>query len=166
MTETPETPKPSRRRWLHYGVAALAGAATTIVVGALAVGGAHHRWHRGMDPERVGRHIDRGAERLLSRVGASPEQKQKASAILKQAAADVLPMRDQHRAVFAQVRDIIAAPTVDRGKLETLRLSQVQAGDALTRRVTQALADVADVLTPEQRVQLSQMMDRRHRRRH
>jgi Spy/CpxP family protein refolding chaperone len=60
---------------------------------------------------------------------------------------------------------LLAEPTVDRAALEVLRAGQLQLAEGASRRLTQALADVADVLTPEQRRQLAERAARWHGRR-
>ena len=56
--------------------------------------------------------------------------------------------------------DTLAAPTVDRAKLETLRADQMKLAETATKRVTDAVADIADVLTPAQRADLGQRVER------
>ncbi len=56
-------------------------------------------------------------------------------------------------------------PSVDRAALEALRADQLQMAEQASRRFTQALADAADVLTPEQRKQLAERAGRWHGRR-
>ncbi len=48
------------------------------------------------------------------------------------------------------------------GPLEALRANQLQLAEQASKRFTQALADIADVLTPEQRKQLAERMGRWH----
>jgi Spy/CpxP family protein refolding chaperone len=74
-------------------------------------------------------------------------------------------MRDRMREARAQAVALLSEPTVDRGALEALRAGQLQAAEQASRRLTQALADVADVLTPEQRKQIAEHVARRHGRR-
>jgi protein CpxP len=158
--------KPRRRRfWMLAGVA-------TVVAGLAACAPGHHRhgdgpmgMHGQMDPESMGKRVDKAVEWVLSDVQASAEQKQKVSAIAKQAIGDLAPLRDKHRAARKSAVELMAAPTVDRAAMETLRAEQLQLADQASRRVTQALADVADVLTPEQRVKLKERLDKRMGRR-
>src|SRR6266478_5825887 len=63
-----------------------------------------------------------------------------------------------HRAGFmgapldpAQLDELLSHDPVDRAALEALRADQLKLAEQASRRFTQALADVADVLTPEQR---------------
>jgi Spy/CpxP family protein refolding chaperone len=56
-------------------------------------------------------------------------------------------MRDTHQ----KARELLTQPTVDRTAIERLRADNVVALDAASRRVAQALADAFEVLTPEQR---------------
>ncbi len=164
-------PSPRRRRgrwWLGLGLAAMLGAA---VGAALTFGfGAHGGWHRGVwsarvDLETVNERIDRGVRYALDRIDATAVQKRNVAAILRQAATDLWPMREQHRAARREMRDILAAPAIDRAKLEALRAAQMQLGEAATKRLTQALADAAEALTPEQRARFAELMERRLRRR-
>ena len=128
--------------------------------------GWHHRGHHGpMDPETIARRIDRGVDWVLSDVGATAEQKQKVSAIAKAAATELTPLRDRHRAARTRVIEILSAPAVDRGALEQVRAEELAMAEGASRRVTQALADIADVLTPEQRVKLREKAERRMGRR-
>jgi Spy/CpxP family protein refolding chaperone len=64
-------------------------------------------------------------------------------------------MRDARR----QARQLLTAPTVDRPALEALRAAQLAEADAASRRMVQAIADAAEVLTPEQRAKLAQRLD-------
>ena len=57
--------------------------------------------------------------------------------------------------------ELLAAPTVDRTALEQLRVAQIQSADARRRRVLQAMADAAEVLTPEQRVKAAERLKKR-----
>jgi Spy/CpxP family protein refolding chaperone len=177
MTDTP-TPPPaappgrpatSRRRWLGLGIAGIVGA----VIGSAATYGAagRHRWHRGrfggaLDLDAVNARIERGVGYALDRIDATAEQKQKVGAILRQAAADLWPLRERHRAARWALRDILAAASIDRAKLEALRAEQMQLAETASKRIVAAMADAAEALTPEQRAKLAALAERwRERRR-
>ena len=62
-------------------------------------------------------------------------------------------------------RVLLTQPSVDRAAIEALRVEQMALADAASKRFTQALGDVAEVLTPEQRRKiddrLTEMRERR-----
>lgn len=165
--------RPRRRRWWMFAgaAAAIVGLAACAQPGRGGEGhgpgwGWHHRGHHGpMDPETIARRIDRGVDWVLSDVGATAEQKQKVSAIAKAAATELAPLRERHRAARTRVIEILGASAVDRAALEKVRAEELAMAEGASRRVTQALADIADVLTPEQRVRLREKAERRMGRR-
>jgi periplasmic protein CpxP/Spy len=139
-------------------------------------GGHHHRHHheRGeggegghrhgagpMDPERADARIDRMAQRLVNSVDGTPEQKQKVSEIAKAAAKDLRELRKQGVDLRRQGMDLLKAPTIDRAAIEGLRSQQMAVADAISKRLSTAFADAADVLTPEQRAKLAERMQSR-----
>jgi Spy/CpxP family protein refolding chaperone len=127
----------------------------------------HSMMRLSADPAKRDAQVERMVKRAASRIDATPEQQQKLTAIVKGAANDILPMRDKLRTAGRQAVALTAAPTVDRDGIERLRAEQVALADAVTKRVTQALADAAEVLTPEQRKKVAERigsrMDRRER---
>jgi Spy/CpxP family protein refolding chaperone len=78
---------------------------------------------------------------------------------VKKAVKDLLPLRDKARAARRQAIELLAADRVDRVAIETLRADQLQLDEQASKRFTQALADVADVLTPAQRKQIAGRME-------
>jgi Spy/CpxP family protein refolding chaperone len=147
-------------------------AAIATLVGGLAVGsgltawahGGHRGWHggEGFSEERVERMVKHfGVE-----VDATEEQKAKLTEIAKAAAKDLQPLREKVREARKQGMELLAAPTIDRGAIERLRAEQIQAADAASKRMIQALTDVAEVLTPEQRQKLAERMQMRRGWRH
>lgn len=167
-----------RRRW--WLIAGLAGSLTVLSACAPMGGGwgggmgegrgwGGHHGHHGhggqMTPEAMNGRIDRMVDRMLSRVDATAEQKQKAATIAKQTAAEMAPLREQHMKARQQAMQLLTAPTVDRAALERVRAEQLQSAEALSRKVTQSLADIAEVLTPEQRAKLGQQMQQMHQHR-
>ena len=113
-----------------------------------------------LDPAAVDQHIDRALKHLYVEIDATEEQKQKLEPIVKQAVKDLLPLRDKARATRKQAMDLLAADTIDRGAIEALRAQKLQLADQASKRFTQALADVAEVLTPAQRKQVAERMER------
>lgn len=180
MSDTLETPQPltppagSRRRRFLRRVAigtVVATLATGIGVAAFAHAHGGGGWHRGgfmgvhLDPAKLDKHLDRILKHLYVEVDATEVQKLQLAPIVKGAARDLLPMRDRMREAREQAVALLSQPTIDRGALETLRANQLQLAEQASRRLTQALADVADVLTPEQRKQLAERVARWHGRR-
>jgi Spy/CpxP family protein refolding chaperone len=105
--------------------------------------------------QRVERMIGFAARRL----DATEEQKKRLAEIATAAAQDLLPMRARMREARQQARQLLTAPTINRDALEALRASQMANADAATRRLAQAIADAAEVLTPEQRAKLARRLD-------
>lgn len=166
---TPASPSPRgfrrilSRRWRVAGLAAA-------VAGALALGACSHGPHRGwgdgamsgqMDPERAARFTEKMADRIVSAVDGTPEQKQRIATIAQAATTDLMPMREKLRDGRRRSMELLRAPTIDRGAIETLRVEQIALADGASKRLAQAMADTAEVLTPEQRVKLADRMQRR-----
>lgn len=139
-----------RGRFLFALVLALvAGAAGGFIGKSLAHG--HSFIGLSNDPAKRDAQVEHGVKRFASRVDATPEQQQKLTAIAKDAAKDIAPMREKLRSAGKKALEITSAPTIDRAAMERLRAEQVALADSVSKRITQALADAADVLTPEQR---------------
>ena len=160
------------RRWTLAGIAA----------GAVAIAGAALAWHghahafgpgpgphmhggwEQMDPELMGKRIEAMTAWRLAEVDATAEQKSRITAIMKGAANDLAPLRAQGRDLRRKSMQLLAAPTVDRAQLEALRVQQMQLRETVSRRMLQAYADAADVLTAQQRAKLAERMQRRFER--
>ena len=145
-----------RRRLLKgSALAALAG----VSFGANAHG--RHGWGHG-EPWSEAR-IDKMLQHLYIEIDATEAQKQQLTPIAKAAVKDLLPLRDQHRAAHRRALELLASDHVDRGALEALRGEQIGLADQASRRIAQALADAAEVLTPEQRRNIAQRLQKRMR---
>ena len=107
--------------------------------------------------------IERRVNRVLGLVDASTEQRQKVRSILEAAGNDLYPIRQQRAENRKQIREALAAATIDRAKIETLRQAQLKLHDSASKRFTDALTDAAEVLTAAQRAELAKRMEQRRR---
>lgn len=149
----------SRRRWFA-GLAAVGGLA---LLGAQARA---HAWGR-LDPEERARRMEWRIGRLVEEAGGTPQQKDRLVAIATAALADLRPLREQVRESRRRGLELLATPVIDRRALEQVRATQMQLADATSRRTVQAMAEAAEVLTPEQRLKVAERLKQRmDRRRH
>ena len=172
MQRNPQTAPTFSRRWTLAAIAAasvaIAGAALAWHGHAHAQGPGHgHHMHGGweqMDPEVMGKRIEAMTAFRLAEIDATPEQKSRIAAIMKAAANELSSLRGQGRDLRRKSMQLLAAPTIDRAQLEAVRVQQVQLHETVSRRMLQARADAAEVLTPEQRAKLAERMQRRSQR--
>ena len=107
--------------------------------------------------------IERRVNRVLGAVDASTEQRQKVRSILEAAGNDLYPIRQQRMENRKQIGQALAAATIDRAKIEQLRQEQLKLNDTASKRMTDAITDAAEVLTPAQRAELAKRMEQRRR---
>jgi len=126
-------------------------------------------WHRcglaagPLDTTAVDERVDRMLKHLYVEIDATDEQKQKLTPIVKQAAKDLLPLREKAHTARTQSVALLTGEHIDRAAIEALRAEHLQAADQASRRFAQALGDVAEVLTPAQRKDLAARTEK-HRR--
>jgi len=102
-----------------------------------------------------------GMGRMLDRIDATSEQEDKLDAIFDQLRKDVRPVARSMRDSREDVARILGAETIDRAAAEKLRSERIAEIDQASQKVTAALLDAAEVLTPEQRAKLvEQFKDR------
>ena len=170
QASTPDQDKP-RRRFIRRGAIATAIAGLAAGIGTKTYPYGHGGWQRGgfmgaaIDPAMMDEHLDRMLKHLYVEIDATEAQKQQLAPIVKAAAHDLLPMRTQFQDARRQAIDLLSRERVDRAALEALRADQLRLAEQASVRFTQALADMADVLTPAQRKQLAERVGRWHGRR-
>lgn len=162
-----DKPTKPRRRLVIAG-SAIAIVTALIAGTALAFGhggGWHHGWGGPMAAGEMADHIEQHVKHVLSDINTTDEQEAQIISIIQAAARDVHDMHEGHAAGREQLREILSAASVDRARLETLRADHLRLADEASQRMLTALADAADLLTPEQRSELARKMEERHHRR-
>jgi Spy/CpxP family protein refolding chaperone len=104
-----------------------------------------------IDPAEAGKHVERVIKHLAVEVDATPDQTAKLVAIAQAAIKDLLPLRDKVQADRRQAVELFSATTIDRAAIEKLRADHVGLAETASKRIAQAIADAADVLTADQR---------------
>lgn len=122
----------------------------------------HARADRG-DESRADR-FERAMERrigwMVDKVGGTAEQKARIVAIMKASMADQAKLRGQAREARAKLAELLKAPTLDRAAIEQQRSQLMAIRDQQSRRMTAAMTDSAEVLTPEQRAKVAELRER------
>jgi protein CpxP len=103
-------------------------------------------------------HADRAVRHLAIEIDATTEQQDKLRAVVRDAVKDLLPMREKIMSARATARDLLTQQTVDRAAIEKFRTDMLATHDTVSKRLVQAVADAAEVLTPEQRRNISDMI--------
>jgi Spy/CpxP family protein refolding chaperone len=123
-------------------------------------GHGHHGKHHG-------RHAQGGSqgmvlsEHMLDRVQASPEQKARIREIMIAARKDLQARRDDGKALREQSMKLLTQPDIDPKAIEDLRAQAMARHDAASKRMTQAMVEASQVLTPAQRQQIAQHVEQR-----
>ncbi|MCG2585681.1 Spy/CpxP family protein refolding chaperone [Massilia sp. TS11] len=143
----------------------IGGAALLTTLPASAMGWFGHHHHRAgmdqLDPAKADQRLEHMIARLAA--DATAEQKAKIKDIAKAAMSDLKGIRQQLRAGHQKGMALLTAPQIDRTAIESLRIEQMRLAERASQRMSQALADAAEVLTPEQRAKLAARMAAHHK---
>jgi periplasmic protein CpxP/Spy len=147
-------------------IAFVAGAALAggiVAVAATGMGGIHHGMMGGPHSAAdISAHVDHVLKHMYVEIDATDAQQAQITPMVHQAVNDLLPMHAQLQATHAQAFEALTQNTVDRGALEAARVALLQSADQVSRRLTQLLADVDEVLTPAQRTALAAHLKQMH----
>jgi Spy/CpxP family protein refolding chaperone len=169
-TELPNPEPKSRRTFLKRTaiVMLLAGIAAGVGVKAFAFAGVGGWGCAGFTTGGLSRataeaHLDRMLRHIYIEIDTTEEQQGRLGPIVKQAAQDLLSLREKMREGRGKVIDVLTQDGVDRDKIENVRAEQLGLAEQASRRIAQVLADTAEVLTPTQRKELAARIERHQR---
>jgi Spy/CpxP family protein refolding chaperone len=169
-TQATTSGRPFWRRPAFWTVAAALGALGAAVVAvptAMAFrgsGGHGHGFGHGMmqDPEQARAHAAFAVEWAFRAVDATEQQKEDGRIVVEQLVDRLVPLREKHRAHREAVARELVKPQIDRAALEELRTEGLSLADEATRIMVDGVADLAEVLTAEQRAELLELLHRFH----
>ncbi len=148
------------------GLVAAIVLATTVGAVAFAHETRGHAWHHemsaGMSAEDISAHVEEIMKHVYVEIDATDAQKAELDPMVKQALTDLAPLHHDAHEFHAQALALLSADRIDRAQLEAMRAQHVAAIDIASRRLTQLIGDVADVLTPAQRKKLADHIAAHH----
>lgn len=166
-----QQPAPRRRGrgWLFITTIAVAAAFTgALTTRAVTQGGfGPGYWHgpgfmrAPLSTAELEDRADRAIRHAVIELDASAEQQEKLRSITKAALKDLVPIRDKARAARERATALLSQPTLDRAAIEAFRVEQMALADTASKRFAQAVADVSEVLTVDQRRKVSEFIERR-----
>jgi hypothetical protein len=125
-----------------------------VVTLAAACGRGHFRSHGDLSDEELREKIEGGVEHVLGRADASDEQVAHVSQVLVSAVPDFRVLREERKALTAELQIELRKEQIDRAALEALRVKALGLADRASARAVTALADAASELDAKQRAEL------------
>jgi Spy/CpxP family protein refolding chaperone len=124
-------------------------------------GGAHGFWRSAQhSPEQLQERADFAAEWVLRYVNASTEQEAQIKTIIETAISELTPMKTQHEEHRQAFLNALQQPQVERAALQQIRADELALAETVSSRIVDVIADLATVLTPEQRAELGKLVQR------
>lgn len=169
MTNPLRLPVPAAATRLALG-SLLVAVAAAVALPAMAWGpdsgpgpAAHHAAHHGGRGEAPaeGPLGGRMLERLLDRVKATDTQRTEVRRIAEAAQKDLRAQHESARGEREAMMGLLAKPEIDPAAVEAQRRKELARHDQVSKRMTQAMVDIAKVLTPAQRAQVAEDMRQR-----
>ena len=111
----------------------------------------HHGGFSKMSDEEIEAKITRMVKHVAIEIDATTDQQEKITVLVTAVAKDIKPLRDQMHAAGKEIHDILSADTIDRVALEKIRSERLAEADRISKNLVNAVADVAEILTVEQR---------------
>jgi Spy/CpxP family protein refolding chaperone len=160
--ETSPTPR-KRRRGMFFGLFAVVALGLFAVSAAFAGPGfgGHCGAHGSMEPEAKAAFV---AQKIANQADATDEQEASIEAILVDLFTDMNALKAEKETFHAQVKDVLVAETIDADKLQVLRAQGMDKMDDASTQAVDALAEIASILTPEQRADLADDLEKMHAR--
>lgn len=145
------------KTWLSTGVVAAALAFSGVAAQAQGPGGpmgARGGHGMGLMMPMGGGHM----EHMLDLVDASDAQRAQIKQIMEAAHADLKAQHEGSRKLHEQGLALFTAPNIDAAAIESLRQQMSAQHELNSKRMSQAMVEVARVLTPEQRAKMAERM--------
>jgi len=174
MSDTRQTTSPRRPLWRRRDVWIVVAAVAVLGAGVVAVptamafrsfgGHGGHGFGHGLmqDPERAKAHAAVAVEWAFRAVDATDQQKEEGRVVIERLIDQLVPLREQHVAHRQAVARQLLEPQIDRAALEHLRSEGLGMADEASRIIVDGVADLAEVLSPEQRTELLELAHRFH----
>ncbi len=106
--------------------------------------------------------IERIVKHVAIEIDATPEQQEKIVALVATTAKDLKPVHARTRAAGKEIHELLTAVTVDRAALEKLRAERLADAEKVSKDLIDTVANVADLLTLEQRKVLEERIQQFH----
>jgi len=123
--------------------------------------GHHGIWGRKHDPERARDHMHYATGWMLHRLEVEDDVRDQIQARLDMAFDDLMPLMEGHRGKREAVLDVMLGDEIDRVALEGQRREAIAAVSEASEIIVTAFADIAEMMSPEQRRALSDRIEKR-----
>ena len=121
--------------------------------------GENHKGFADLSDADIEAQIERIVKHAAIEIDATQEQQENITALVTAVAKDMKPVHDRMRATGKEIHELLLADTIDRAALERLRAERLADAERISKDLVSTLADVAEILSVEQRRVLNERID-------
>lgn len=132
-----------------------------VLAGSLLTG-CHHRHGYHGDPEKMAEKLEKHLDHVLSKIDATPQQRDKIRLISAQIAEDARQLRSKGAENHGKIVACLLLDTPDRQWLHGQVDQKTKEMNEFAHRTVDRLIEISAVLTPEQRAKLEKRFESAH----